>query len=816
MAYEADRVVVSLVADNSEFDTNVRQSTQSYQQGMSQISAAASGAEKAHGRMTLAANNNRIAMLELQHVVRGSADQFAAGAPVTQIFAQHIASIGEAAALAGSSLGKVGAFLSGPWGLALSAATALVVTLISKHKDEADTLDSVYDKLKKHKEQTALNAEANNIWAHSIDGVIESEKALADQLEKTLQIQSVVQRQAFGNAQTTVAERGRQLQQAESQFNEGDPRLTKAREAFHQAVRDLNALQTQVDEAQGAALSDLTKRSQEWADTAQNNIRYIEGIHPELKAFGSDISAAFEAMKKAVDDASAAGINVGAATGKFEALNAKLKESPAFINEYIKDVRALAREIENFTTTASNAPKAIDDFKRSVIGAEGTGQNRLGSHAAGYGQFMPSTFEGYFRQLYPQQAAGMSTTQIDEMRNNRQVAEAVIDAATQDYVTVLKAAGQQITAAALYTVHLLGTGDARKFFAASPDQSVRSALGGGRHADAVIAGNPFLGGSVADAQSAIASRIGGSSGAASAGAVALQHALDEQLATRERINLRLQDEHNAQKKVTVEVQKQTTLHGKSLETLLAEIDGATGLSDALKKVSDDMKLASDFGGQLVDDVLNPDNWTSWGNIGKTVLHDLEREFLTLAAINPLKNLLFGSQLPTLNNLFSGFGSLFGVGGGGGAASGVNIGGGTSSFFSSHPFGFASGGHVRGAGTSTSDSIPALLSDGEYVLNETAVRRIGVSALDALNGGKVRLFAEGGLVRRVSPTNASAVPPSRSSGSDGGDIYINVDARDAVLAQTVQQWIAAGMAQAANGGSLLARRNLGRESMHRLE
>jgi hypothetical protein len=31
--------------------------------------------------MTLAANNNRIALLEMQHVVRGSVDQFAAGAP---------------------------------------------------------------------------------------------------------------------------------------------------------------------------------------------------------------------------------------------------------------------------------------------------------------------------------------------------------------------------------------------------------------------------------------------------------------------------------------------------------------------------------------------------------------------------------------------------------------------------------------------------------------------------------------------------------------------------------------------------------------
>lgn len=57
------------------------------------------------------------------------------------------------------------------------------------------------------------------------------------------------------------------------------------------------------------------------------------------------------------------------------------------------------------------------------------------------------------------------------------------------------------------------------------------------------------------------------------------------------------------------------------------------------------------------------------------------------------------------------------------------------------FGFANGGHIRGAGTSTSDSIPAWLSNGEYVLRASAVDRIGVSNLDRLNNG----YATGGVV-----------------------------------------------------------------------
>lgn len=57
-----------------------------------------------------------------------------------------------------------------------------------------------------------------------------------------------------------------------------------------------------------------------------------------------------------------------------------------------------------------------------------------------------------------------------------------------------------------------------------------------------------------------------------------------------------------------------------------------------------------------------------------------------------------------------------------------------------------GGGVSGPGTSTSDSIPAMLSDGEYVIKESSARRIGRRALDWLNGGG---YARGGIVRRFA-------------------------------------------------------------------
>jgi TP901 family phage tail tape measure protein len=53
---------------------------------------------------------------------------------------------------------------------------------------------------------------------------------------------------------------------------------------------------------------------------------------------------------------------------------------------------------------------------------------------------------------------------------------------------------------------------------------------------------------------------------------------------------------------------------------------------------------------------------------------------------------------------------------------------------------AAGGYISGPGTSTSDSIPAMLSDGEFVLRAAAVQRIGVARLQQMNA---RGYAQGG-------------------------------------------------------------------------
>lgn len=85
----------------------------------------------------------------------------------------------------------------------------------------------------------------------------------------------------------------------------------------------------------------------------------------------------------------------------------------------------------------------------------------------------------------------------------------------------------------------------------------------------------------------------------------------------------------------------------------------------------------------------------------------------------------------LRNLFSSGGAVGGPASGGAVAA-------------------AGGGHIRGPGTSRSDSIPAWLSDGEFVQRTAAVRKYGVGFMRMINNLQfptdwAQRFAGGGLV-----------------------------------------------------------------------
>jgi hypothetical protein len=87
-----------------------------------------------------------------------------------------------------------------------------------------------------------------------------------------------------------------------------------------------------------------------------------------------------------------------------------------------------------------------------------------------------------------------------------------------------------------------------------------------------------------------------------------------------------------------------------------------------------------------------------------------------------------------------------------------------------PEGFATGGHIRGPGTSTSDSILARLSNNEYVIKAAAVKKYGVGYFHALNSmrlDRLPAFAAGGPVGEATKSIATGVGETNVSITLGG-------------------------------------------------
>ncbi|MEX3556389.1 MAG: phage tail length tape measure family protein [Burkholderia gladioli] len=107
---------------------------------------------------------------------------------------------------------------------------------------------------------------------------------------------------------------------------------------------------------------------------------------------------------------------------------------------------------------------------------------------------------------------------------------------------------------------------------------------------------------------------------------------------------------------------------------------------------------------------------------------------------------------------------------------------------------AGGGPIAGLGTSTSDSIPAMLSNGEFVVNAASTKRYR-SLLESINSGHMAHFATGGIAATLAPSPAAAggsSPVSVQVNNHGGGGLSEQDARE--LQQHVQSWIDIRMEQ----------------------
>lgn len=181
----------------------------------------------------------------------------------------------------------------------------------------------------------------------------------------------------------------------------------------------------------------------------------------------------------------------------------------------------------------------------------------------------------------------------------------------------------------------------------------------------------------------------------------------------------------------------------SIRELVMAIDAEGQAMQQMESAMDNAKgMAKDFLGGLVGDLRN----------GVDAATALSNAFGRLA--DKLLDMALNSLIENI------FGGMMGAGGGG-------LLGGLFGFKDGGVVEAATGGHIRGPGTATSDSIPARLSDGEFVVNAAATRR-NLDLLHAINRGEIAAFAAGGLAGD-SPSRRAANDNLRAMNDNGAPV-----------------------------------------------
>jgi TP901 family phage tail tape measure protein len=108
---------------------------------------------------------------------------------------------------------------------------------------------------------------------------------------------------------------------------------------------------------------------------------------------------------------------------------------------------------------------------------------------------------------------------------------------------------------------------------------------------------------------------------------------------------------------------------------------------------------------------------------------------------------------------------------------------------------AMGGPIYGPGSSTSDSIPARLSNGEFVVRAAAVQKYGLSHLNAMNsmalepnynmGGMVSAYAMGGPAYSIPQTNGTMVGAGSAYQNVNNTFHITGDNPQAIANEVVR-------------------------------
>lgn len=722
----------------------------------------------ANARGANSAGALRSAMQGASYQVQDTFTQLSMGANVMQVVAIQGGQLaGQFANIEGKA-GAVARFMIGPWGLALTGAMLVLGPLTKGMFDFGNALDEAVDKLKKDARETENAARAKAIYEKSADGVAASIRDQAAALDKAAESEKNATQRAYDLAKANLA----------TELSTRQATAALLEKAIAQQKASEQNVQYDADQGAGVArgrdvanVNDLTRRlveQKKLIDQARRNL------------LGTGVDLAVETARREADpierinyvykqkaDAATAAARAAAKSGRDT--RASLEAELASIERN----RAAAVKAEQDKQRAST--QTANQIGRNVSLAEARQiAESIGGRVTSERRSREEQQRLYDKYVAYKNGSGPWAALAAKPGTSNHETGQALDIAKSGGVTLAKIiaayrqAGVKLSEAldegSHYHIAFRKTGDAARQAAADRQDAakkVREAAAAERELegdlrDVVAAYDPAR--AAADDYAATLAKI---DALVKGGKLTIDQAGGYRMAA-----------YQAEQKRAAEDSLKTfqTLFGS--EDPLADALGGAGRNAAsisaaeafdaeMDKIAASMDELRGYGIDFVDTVLSPDTWSSWGNAGRTILGSLKSEFIKLALLNPIRNLINGdSKLPTLTSAISNVGKLFGK---------------------------------NAAGTE-------YWSGGMTLVGEHGKEMVSLP-----RGSRVSTAAE---TRRMMAANDGG-------GRLGVDIRLNTDLFTATVAGTADQRIGAAAPSIAAGGAQLGRMELGRARRRQL-
>lgn len=643
-------------------------SAERYAQVERQLVAELNSVTVAHAKTGSSAGALRAAMQGASYQVQDTFTQLSMGANVMQVVAIQGGQLaGQFANIEGKA-GAVARFMIGPWGLAITGALLVLGPLTKGMFDFSNALDDAVDKLKKDAKETENAARAKAIYEKSADGVAASIRDQAAALDKAADSEKNAAQRAYDLAKANLA--------AELSTRAHTSAL------LEQAIAQQKASQANVayDADQGAGVArardvatvnDLTNRLVE-------NKKLIDQAKRNL--LGTGVNLAVEAAQREADPIAA--LNY-AYKQKADAATAAARAAA----KGGRDTRAaLEAELASIERTRAAAVKAEQDKQR----ASSQTTNQIGrnvtlaearSIAEGIGGHVTSDVRSRAEQqrLYDKYMAYKSGSgpwaalAAKPGTSNHETGQA-LDIEKSAGVTLAKIiaayrqAGVKLSEAldegSHYHIAFRKTGEAARQASEERQEAakkVREAAAAERELEGdlrtvVAAYDPAR--AAAEEYAATLAKI---DALVKGGKLSIDEASGIRMAAYHAEQKRVADQgyETFKKLFGTDDPMADAIEGARRAIAERAEKGADEDAAKVRVVSTALGELRSYGADFVDTVLSEDTWSSWGNAGKTVLSSLKNEFITLALLNPLKNLINGDKaLPTLSSAITNIGKLF--------------------------------------------------------------------------------------------------------------------------------------------------------------